>query len=154
MNKIHSKISGRPVRNEDGFTLIEVLVAVAVIVLGLVMFAVVSGNIMKQNASMSKESIATTLAQDKVESIKNIGLTYDLTSANGFANPVYSGTVWSASSDEVIDAEGDATGENDAIYTRTWTITANATGAYLTDIYVDVTWTNGKTISVNTRISQ
>lgn len=153
MNKIHSKRSGRSAGNEDGFTLIEVLVAVAIIVLGLVMFAVVSGNIMTQNARASKESIATTLAQDKVESIKNLGLTYDLTDANGLANPVYSSSVWSASSDEVIDAGGD-TGTSDAIYTRTWTITTNATGAYFTDIYVDVTWTNGKTISVNTRISQ
>lgn len=140
--------------DDQGFTLIEVLVAAAIIIFGLVMYAVVSGNIMTRNAELKQDAVAMTLAQDKLEGLKEIGLTADLTDANGLANPTFSGGTWSASSGDTVDPEGN-TGTSDAIYTRTWTLTANATGAYFTDILLTVSWASGaKSVSINTRVSQ
>ena len=64
--------------NYNGFTLIEILLAIAVISIG--MFAIMSSitMVMKGNAHSSKSTIATTMAQDKIEDLKRLG--YDTVS--------------------------------------------------------------------------
>ena len=106
-------------KNNSGFTLIEVLIAALIVSAGMIAFAMTTGNITKQNTVSKKRSVAITLAQDKIESIKNTALTVSLTGADTLASPTESAGVWSANAGgEVLDAKGD-TGTSAAKYTRT-----------------------------------
>ena len=141
-------------KNNFGFTLVEVLIAALIITAGLIAYIMTSGNVVGQNTQSKKESVATTLAQDKMESIRNTALTVSLTDADTLDSPTESSGTWTATTGgEVIDAEGD-TGNADSIYTRTWTITTDAT---LTNFYtasVTVSWDTSKTVTLDTLISQ
>lgn len=88
-----------PIKNNSGFTLVEVLVAAVLIVIGLVGMAVLSGKVVQRDSLSEKSSIATTLAQEKVEDLKNQALNAAL---------------------ENTDSGNDTI---NTIYTRTWTIT-------------------------------
>lgn len=172
MNKIESQIPGRLAHDENGFTLIEVLVALALLTMGMVMWAVVSGNVAMQNANVGHATTAITLAQDKIEDIKNTRMTVTGTSGTheelvylnqsgigSLASPVWDDVneLWIASSGDTVDAV-EATGNNKAFYTRSWTIepasgVTNATN--LMDIEVTVTWNNAaKSKTLSTRVSQ
>ena len=63
----------RKMLNNNGFTLIEILLAIAVISIG--MFAVMSSitMVIKGNMHSRKSTIATTLAIDKIEDLKRLG---------------------------------------------------------------------------------
>jgi prepilin-type N-terminal cleavage/methylation domain-containing protein len=141
-------------KNNSGFSLVEVLIAALIIVAGLIAYVMTSGNVIGKNAQSKKESVAVTLAQDKMESIKNTALTVSLTDADALASPTESGGVWTANATgEVVDVDGN-TGTTEAIYTRTWTITEDAT---LTNFYtasVSVLWDGTQTITLDTLISQ
>jgi prepilin-type N-terminal cleavage/methylation domain-containing protein len=141
-------------KNNSGFTLIEVLIAALVVSAGMVAYAITSGNITKQNTHSKKKTVAITLAQDKVESIRNTALTVSLTDADTLDSPTESSGVWTATTGgEVVDANGD-TGTSDAIYTRTWTITADATLTAFYAVSVTVTWDTDKTVTLDTLVSQ
>lgn len=57
----------RAARGEDGFSLIEVLVALTILAVGLLSLALLQVTAIKGNASASKSTIATDLAQTKLE---------------------------------------------------------------------------------------
>ena len=98
-----------PVKNNSGFTLTEVLIAAVIVVAGIMAYLMVSGNVIGQNAQSKKKTIAVTLAQDRVESIKNTALTVSLDGADGLASPTESAGVWTANATgEVVDATGTA----------------------------------------------
>lgn len=141
-------------KNNSGFTLIEVLIAALIIVAGLIAYIMTSGNIMGQNAQSKKKTVATTLAQDKMEAIRNTALTVSLSGADTLDSPTESGGTWTANTGgEIVDVDGN-TGTTEAIYTRTWTITEDAT---LTNFYaasVTVLWDGTQTITLDTLISQ
>jgi len=142
------------IKNNSGFSLVEVLIAALIIVAGLIAYVMTSGNVIGKNAQSKKESVGVTLAQDKMESIKNTALTVSLTGADALASPTESGGVWTANAGgEVVDVDGN-TGTTEAIYTRTWTITEDAT---LTNFYsatVSVLWDGNQSITLDTLISQ
>lgn len=141
-------------KNNSGFTLVEVLIAAVIVVAGLMAYIMASGNIIGQNAQSKKKTIGVTLAQDKIESIKNTALTVSLAGADALASPTESAGVWTANaSGEVVDATG-TTGTADAIYTRTWTITEDATLAKFYAVSVTVAWNTSETITLDTLISQ
>ena len=54
-------------RGEEGFSLIEVLVALAILAVGLLSLALLQVTAIKGNAGASKSTIATDLAQAKLE---------------------------------------------------------------------------------------
>jgi prepilin-type N-terminal cleavage/methylation domain-containing protein len=141
-------------KNNSGFTLVEVLVAALIVGVGLIAYGLTSGNIIGQNTQSKKKTVAVTLAQERMESIRNTALTVSLTGANGLDSPTESGGSWTASAGgEVVDDEG-ATGTTDAIYTRTWTVTEDGT---LTNFYtasVTVLWDGTETVTLDTLISQ
>jgi prepilin-type N-terminal cleavage/methylation domain-containing protein len=141
-------------KNNSGFTLIEVLIAALVVTAGLIAYLLTSGNILGQNAQSEKESVAVTLAQDKMESIKNTALTVSLAGADTLDSPTESGGAWTANAGgEVVDVEGN-TGTTDAIFTRTWSLSEDAT---LTNFYttsVTVSWDSNETVTLDTLISQ
>lgn len=147
-------------RDERGFTLVEVLVALVLIISGLIMFAATSGSIMNRNKDSSDKGIAVTLAQDKIEDLKNIARTISLshgiptpTTSGSKINPDYVSGAWVSLADEELDSEGNAAAGN--LYKRTWNVTAASGEYYLYDIDVDVTWNSGSnTVSLQTQITQ
>ena len=57
---------------QDGFTLIEVLVAITILAVGLLALALMQTTAIKANALSSKSTMATQLAQDRLETFKNV----------------------------------------------------------------------------------
>lgn len=152
--------SVRARRDERGFTLIEVLVAVVLVVFGLVMFATTSGSIMNRNKDSSDKGIAVTLAQDKIEDLKGIGRTISLshgisvpTTSGSKINPDYISGAWVSLADENLNSEGSVAAGNP--FKRTWNVTPTSGENYLYDVHVDVTWESGThSVTLKTQITQ
>ena len=143
--------------NDVGSSLIENLLATAVIGIGLAGFASLSGNLSIVGDKSSQKSIATTIAQDKIEEIKNLSSKIELPDAESLPSPVYYGGVWSETQGENVDSEG-VLDTPDAEYQRTWVITPDPVRNRLFDLRVNVSYTdrssNIKTVTMNTQISQ
>jgi len=127
----------------QGFTLIEVLIAM--FLLAVAIFAIISTTplLIKENALDKMATTATTLAKDKMESLKNqsyVGYS-GLTTGTDYA------TVYSI-------IQPSATG---SFYTRTWTITAGSPAANMKTIAVTVSWSwmgVTKNVSLNTIVGE
>ena len=142
-----------PFKNNSGFTIIEVLVAALIVTAGLLAYLLASGNVVGQNAQSKKKTLAVTLAQDQIESIKNSALTVSLAGANGLDSPTESAGVWTENvGGEVVDATG-TTGTARAIYTRTWSIATDALEVLYT-VSATVAWDGSKSITLDTLISE
>jgi hypothetical protein len=143
--------------NDVGSSLIQNLLATAVIGIGLAGFASLSGNLSIVGDKSSQKSIATTIAQDKIEEIKNLSSKIELPDSESLPSPVYSGGVWSETQGENVDSEG-VLDTPDAEYQRTWVITPDPVRNRLFDLRVNVSYTdrssNIKTVTMNTQISQ
>ena len=115
--------------------------AVAIFALGMLAYGVTSGSIMDKNIKSTKKSIATTIAQDYIETVKNQAHTFLLAA----------GTVT-----DLVDGEGN-TGTAAAKYTRIATLTdlGEACNCYY-ELGVTVSWVNKgfNSIELNTTISQ
>lgn len=144
-------------KNNSGLTLIEILISVVLASVGLLAYAMLTGTVVKKNADSKRSTIAITLAQDKAEEIKDLGVGILLSNANGLDSPAYDSgaNTWSATTGgETIDSEGN-TGTSGAYYTRTWTISVVGSANYFTDVTVTVTWDSGaETVSLQTLITQ
>jgi len=73
MHKIARSACLRATRRQSGFTLIEILIALFILVVGLLGVISVATTVINGNAFGKKITTATTLAQDKMEEIKNLG---------------------------------------------------------------------------------
>ena len=124
-----------PHLNEGGFTLVEVLIAVILIVIGLVAFGVLGGTVVDQNTYQKRSDLALTLAQQKLEDLKNQALSTTLTSANNGSD-----------TPSIV---------NNA-FSRSWTVANGAAGSLAT-LTVTVTWAdkgNTKSERLRTYLSQ
>ena len=119
--------------NEKGFTLIEVLMSITILAIGLLGMAALQSTATKGNALAKKNTLAISLAEDKIEEYKN--------------------TLY----DNIIPTDG-ITEENlhaGAIYKRITKIEDNTPITGVKSITVTVTWQNGsKSVSFTTLISQ
>ena len=88
--------------NASGFTLIEILIAAMIITGGMVTMASFLGSLVNKNATNERKTMATVLAEAKIEDLRNTGLTTSLTAAT------HNGT------DTITTDAGP--------FTRTWTI--------------------------------
>jgi prepilin-type N-terminal cleavage/methylation domain-containing protein len=121
-------------RNQKGFSLVEMLIALAILALSMLAAASMQFNSIRNNTSGDIVTQANMLAKSKMEELKN---TTDLNSLTNGA-------------DNGINAEGQSGG----IYDRTWTVENLGTTARR--ITVTVRWRSGKrsrsiSISSNTR---
>jgi len=100
--------------NSRGFTLVEVMIAIAILVIGLLGVAGVATTVINGNALGKEITTATTLAQDKMEELK--------------------GTAYAS-----LTSNSDT---QESIYTRTWTVTADspAAGMKTIDVVVTFSW--------------
>ncbi|MBW2710067.1 MAG: prepilin-type N-terminal cleavage/methylation domain-containing protein [Deltaproteobacteria bacterium] len=67
------KTEQSPKKNQGGFTLIEVLIAIVILSVGLLGMASLNVGIIKGNKLSGDLTTATTLAQDKMEDIRRQG---------------------------------------------------------------------------------
>lgn len=125
---------------QSGFTLLELLLAVALIGLGMLALGTVTGNVMNKNSDSEKKTIAVNLAQEKLEDIKNQALAGPLTDDDG------------STPETTLNGLGVA---GSGIYTRTTVITGGGADSLAT-ITVTVSWVDKVTRSVAlaTKISQ
>jgi Tfp pilus assembly protein PilV len=143
------------INNEVGASLVENLLATAIVGIGLAGFASLSGNLSIIGDKNSQKSIAITIAQDKVEEIKNLSAKIEL--PGSINSPVYSGDAWSETQGENVDSEG-LIDTSEAKYQRSWIITQEPERERLFNLRVNVSYTdrssNAQTLTVDTRISQ
>lgn len=91
---------------EEGFSLIEVLVSLTILAVGLLSLALLQVTAIKGNASASKSSIATDLAQEKLELFRraawaSIDNSTNTTFNNG-TTPIYTNVVANAGDNVVV----------------------------------------------------
>jgi len=115
------KASRRLRRGEEGgFTLIEVLIALLVLLIGMAGILSLQLTSMKATSFSRHATEASSLAEDKVEDLRTVPL----------------GSARFANGTDQVDARGVADAEGP--YTRTWTINP---GAETTIVNVSVSWT-------------
>lgn len=119
---------GRKLRGKEGFSLIEVLVALVILAVGLLGLALFQTTAIKGNAIAAKWTVATELAQDRLERFRHFGWDNITSSAaGGFtgspAQPVYA---------SLPGAAGDNTIVRGTQYYRVWQVTSNATNSLKT----------------------
>ena len=108
----------------EGFTLIEVLVATGLIVVGILGISLNTIGVIQGNYISSNITIATNLTQDKLEETRNMAYA----------------AITSGSDSGQLTETGE-TGGTGAIYTRSWT-TASGPTAGTKQVTVTVTWTD------------
>lgn len=132
--------SGRP-RGHRGFTLFEVMVALAVMAFGLIGIAALQG-LLGRNADVAKQRTeATRLAQEQMERMRAF------TSIAAVAGQV----TWDGL------AAGNDTTTSNATYTRTWSL-AGTTSDPMRRVSVNVAWTDrageAQSVTLNSVISK
>lgn len=110
------------VKNQSGFSLLEVLISLVILSIGLLGLASLTAMIIRTNSFSDEFTTATALAQDKLEELVNTSF----------------GSVVTGSDPSLIDENGDA-GNTGSKYNRSWTITDNITTK---NIQVTVTWSD------------
>ena len=114
----------KKINDSKGFTLVEVMIAILLLAVGLLSVASVATTVINGNRLSRYITTATTLAQDKIETLKD----------TSYAN---------------LGSDSDT---QQPIYTRTWATTANspATGMKTIQVTVQFPW-KGTTHSVTLR---
>lgn len=111
---------------QEGFTLNEVLLSIALIAIGILGFSLNTAGVIQGNRISSSVTIATNLGQAKLEEIKAQTTWTNVTNAPDANNPI------------TETGGGGGTGDR---FTRTWTIKDSSLGSNLKEISVQVSWT-------------
>lgn len=117
------KISIAKIKEQKGFTLVETLIALGILAIAIIALVQLFTVSAKQNAVAADLTILTTLAQDKMEELKN--LKYTSLIANGDA-----GSVTTPVTGYFDDP--------DTFYQRLWKIDVDAPASNMTTITVKV----------------
>ena len=109
----------------SGFSLIEVLIAMAIFSIGILAVANMQLWNVKNNTTGNITTLATLLARDQMEQLKNVADVTTLASGADPGNP--------------IDENGNAGG----IFTRSWVVTNPLGGSASRQLQITVSWTKG-----------
>ena len=109
----------------NGFSLIEVLIAMAIFSIGILAVANMQLWNVKNNTTGNITTLATLLARDQMEQLKNVA---DVTTLASGADP-----------NNPVDENGNAGG----IFTRSWVVTNPLGGSAARQLQVTVSWTKG-----------
>ena len=121
---------GRKLRGNEGFSLIEVLISLVILAVGLLGLALFQTTAIKGNAIASKWTVATELAQDRLERFRHVDwVTIQPSVPGGFVpgtQPLQS----------AYGSLGGAVGDNTLVrgtrYYRVWQVSTNATDSLKT----------------------
>ncbi len=118
------KMSNRTSKTQDGFTLVECLIAMLILSVALLGMAAFMGSLMKANLKSKQTQTASTTMEAKMEELRNIPSSL-LTNGN------------------------DTVSEGNTTYTRTWTVGFVGGNLYTVNMKVDIGST-GKTVTADT----
>jgi prepilin-type N-terminal cleavage/methylation domain-containing protein len=125
--------TARRLRDEDGFSLLEVMIAAVILGAGMLAVALAQLSSIRIASSSQRQSQAVYLAQEQIERFQALPATSAVfTAAGTFEDP--DGTV-------TVDPE-EAAGDDMTSYTRNWLIEPNTPSQGLTRITVNVVWAN------------
>ena len=131
------RFSLKPENSSEGFTIIEALIAIAILSVGLLAVGSLLISIMGYNKSAAHVTAATTLAQDKIEELKNTF--YDNITTSG--------------PETGIDAEGNAGGVYDR-ETQVAEVTPGEPNMKEVTVTVSYTWNGAQSVSLKTIIAK
>ena len=75
-------------KNQRGFTLIEIVVASTIMIIGMAMFATIVSGIVKKNFHSQNHTQAVLLAQNKIEELMTDGYTSPNMAEGSYVNPL------------------------------------------------------------------
>ena len=124
-------------KSDDAFTLVEIIVAIAILSVGLLSIASLVTTVIRGNAKSRRMTTAITLAQTKIEELKNLDYgNSELEDSNTGNNSSLTSTSSTDHSEADIDAEGEAGG----IYTRIWNVADDTPSTNMKTITVIIKW--------------
>ena len=116
-------------RKNQGFTLIEIMIAIFLLVVAMLGVISVTVMVIKGNSFSKTMTTATTLAADKMEELKNTAYA----------------------------SLADGTDTQETLYTRTWDVTADSPATGMSTLVVTVAWTwqgTGHNVVLRSIVSQ
>ncbi len=116
-------ISGKKVRSQAGFTFNELLVAMNIVAVAVLGYALSSGDVIRRQLTGDNSTVAINLAQDKLEELQARKILSD-------------GDLCPSGGDRGISAKGSGAG----IFDRCWKIAGSPLGSHLKQIDVTVAW--------------
>jgi prepilin-type N-terminal cleavage/methylation domain-containing protein len=123
------------IRQEKGFTLLELFIALTILSVGLFALTQLAISTIHTNQWASEDSVATRLAQNKIDELKKEN--YVSLVINNYSDP-----------NNPVNAQGNSGGQ----YTRTWSIVAGPTTG-TKKLSVGVTWAGPKSVTLNTLVA-
>ncbi|MFQ5509267.1 MAG: prepilin-type N-terminal cleavage/methylation domain-containing protein [Leptospirillia bacterium] len=135
---------------EDGFTLLEVMIAAVVVVVGLVGVAGLAMTTVQGNDSASKLTAATVLSQDMVEEIRTSGYANSVPAGSTAAIVNIGGTDYTANT--LTEDYGSTVGD---AFKRVTVVTENYPVVYTNMVVVTTYWNNdGNDVELSTFIAR
>ena len=111
------------IRRNDGFSLIEILVALTILAVGLLALALLQVTAIKGNAVAAKWTVATGHAQDRLERFRHVDWDNIVSSASGGFD---SGTMTPRYAN-LPGSAGDSVNIRGTAYHRVWYVVSNPT---------------------------
>lgn len=145
----------RRISREDGFSLLEVMIAAAILATGLLAIALAQVSALKMGSRSKHLSEAVYLAQEQIETFQALPATDATfsTAVTDFDDPV--GRILAGGDSEYgTVAWNPEQGGDQTVFTRRWTIEPNTPSAGMSRVTVEIQWSEdgGATTTGSTNV--